>query len=259
MATLDSLLRVYAIPTGRRLVALRAMKHAAVRRHHTGLVDHVNAALAHNEKTRALELSWQGQRSAPPVNNGEAVRVDQRLDKKLSGLHALLEGISSGELEGQPVEAARDVKKVLFPAGLAAVTNATQEDEATAVRAALSQLKSPAFADRVKALNIGPTLDALEADAGRLLELLSAAPPPVGVTYAQVLTSQARGVALLHEAVARVLGLHPSDSAADTEARAELLEGVLRQGEEFAAVFRRRRGASDVNPDTGEPVQDVVG
>ncbi|MBI5496125.1 MAG: hypothetical protein HY904_13965 [Deltaproteobacteria bacterium] len=259
MATLGSLLNVYALPTGRRIVALRAVREIAAAMGLTVLVSFLDAAIAHDEQTRTVELDWIRQKRQPTANPGEAVVVDTELDRVLGGIHAMLTGVVEGALPGQPVEEARTLLTVLFPAGLAGLTQGTHVDEATAVQAVMRDVRKPEHATRIQALRLGASLDRVDQLATRMTGILSAAAKSPTLQYSTVTDSQQKGLSHLRETVARVLGLHPSDSQADTQARARLLEGVLRQGEAFAEAFKRRRGGVDVNPDTGEPTEDVVG
>ncbi|MBI5493828.1 MAG: hypothetical protein HY904_02310 [Deltaproteobacteria bacterium] len=259
MATLESLLNVYSLPTGRRIVALRAVREVAAALGLTVLVSFLDTAIAHDEQTRAVELDWVRQKRQPAANPGEAVVVDTELDRVLGGIHAVLTGVVEGALPGQPVEEARTLLTLLFPAGLAGLTQGTHVDEATAVQAVLREVSKPEHATRIQALRLGPSLDRVEQLATRMTGILSAAAKSPTLQYSSVIDSQQKGLSNLRETVARVIALHVSESQPDTQARARLLEGVLRQGEAFAEAYKRRRGGMDVNPVTGEPAEDVVG
>lgn len=72
------------------------------------------------------------------------------------------------------------------------------------------------------------------------------------VSLCAVKTARATGQSLLLQAVAMILGLHPSDGAEDLAARAQLLGPILKQNEAIRDYLRARKAVQDVNPETGE-------
>lgn len=259
MATLDSLLNVYALPTGRRLVALKSVRDAAQSCGNTALVGWVDDALKHDAQTRGVELDWLRQKQTPAAKPSDAVQVDQELDRTLAGVHGVLSGVVNGALPGQPVEDAAVLLPLLFPAGLGALTQGSHVDQCTAVEAVMREVRKPEHAARITALRLGPALDRVDALTKKLSDILSAAAKAPGVAHSSVVAAQQKGLSNLRVTVAKVIGMHPLDTPEDTLARATLLEGVTRQGAAFAEAFKRRRGGTDVNPETGEPADEVAG
>jgi hypothetical protein len=74
------------------------------------------------------------------------------------------------------------------------------------------------------------------------------------ISFGEVKDARTQGQQLLLQAVAMILGLFPSESAADQAGRAKLLGPILRQNEAIRVYLRSRRNVEDVDPDTGLPV-----
>lgn len=251
-ATLSALLRFYVFSTGRRLFALTEVQKLALDSGHAALGTHCAAAIAHDRDTLQKEALWSNDKSASQYAP-EAKQIDIVMDVALGALRDSLEADGRDAAPGDVLgEAATKLLYVLFPQGLAAVTNAPFVDQLAEVQRIIACLQSAECASVVSDLGLGRRL-------ARLVELekryaLAIAQTTKTISFAEVKDARTKGQQLMLQAVAMILGLYPSESDTDTAARAKLLGPVLRQNELIRAYMRSRRTVDDVDPDTGTVV-----
>lgn len=255
MANLQDYIRVYQLPTGRRMFAQRGVADLAKKAGNRELEAHARAAVKHDEGTRRLELEWTAERRSPKTD-GEAVRLDNELDRTLGSLHSYLTALAGSPVQGMGSVEARRVLVETFPDGATTYTVLAFEEQASAVDVLLEKLKGP-LAGAVDAVRAGPMVEALAKLNADFHAVLSREPKQA-MGYDIVRTSRERGQAMLFETVARVLGTFPSASEAHMKARAELLEPVRLQNEDVRVARQRRREAPDVDPASGEVVATFV-
>jgi hypothetical protein len=218
------------------------------------LLPHLENAIAHDRKTRTLEIEWE-QAKTQKVGQ-KAVLIELELDRAVGGLYDVLHVFAAGPPAAPFTKPARALRDALFPNGTAPFTQAAFEQEASAVGELLRRLDGEQAA-ALTTLGLVPYRDQLRAlHADFEAALLEA--KPKGVTFDTVRAENARGQQLLLETVARVLGAYPSDSAADVQARAALLAPIAEQNEDVRGQRQRRRTASDLDPETGKPVPEVA-
>src|SRR5690606_31102882 len=76
------------------------------------------------------------------------------------------------------------------------------------------------------------------------------------ISYDEIRQAQAEGQELMLRVVAKVLGDHGGTGDEETAFRQELLAPVLTQNRRMAERYSNRRGATDVDPETGQEVVD---
>lgn len=255
MSDLQDYIRLYQLPTGRRIFAQRQVAELAKRGGHKDLENHARAAVEHDEKTRRLEMDWAAQRGAQK-SDGEAVRLDNEIDRTLGSLHSFLSALAVSPVDGVGREEAQKVLADAFPRGATTYTVLAFEEQASAVDVLVEKLRG-ALKDAATSLRLTPFVESLKKRNGELKAVLSKEKKP-GLSFDEVRAAEERGQALLLETVARVLGMVPSSSEADVRARGELLGPIWRQNEDVRLSRRRRREAPDVDPATGEVVATEV-
>ncbi|UQA58324.1 hypothetical protein [Polyangium aurulentum] len=247
---LASLLNFYAFSTGRRLLAMQQVQKAALTAGFNALVDHCSVAIAHDRATRDLEARWSGQKGAPQFSP-EAKQIDILVD---AALGALRDGIDAQARASAPDDAlgaiAVNLAQELFPKGVGAITTLPYVEELGELDRILRRLQDQASAPIVKDLG----LTRLVARLVSLEQQYRAAIEGTGdkIAFGSVKDARAKGQRLLLQAVAMILGKHPSDEAADQAARATLLGPILKQNEAIREYLRTRRAVEDIDPDTGE-------
>lgn len=133
---------------------------------------------------------------------------------------------------------------------MAEITTLPFVDEVEQVTRVVGTVKSAAWSQKVEALGLGRhvvRLTALEQKYRAALDTQG-----TKISFGEVKSARAKGQSLLLQAVAMILGLHPSDSAGDVAARGQLLGPILQQNEAIRSYLRSRKAVQDVNPETGE-------
>jgi hypothetical protein len=229
---------------------VQKLAHAAG---HTTLAAHAGHAITHEESVAGLQLEWARVRDAPSEPSTLPL-LDQEVDRCLGNLFNVATAMAGVTAPNMPTAAAKAILAKVFPGGLRALTQRTFEEECKAVAVIVKELNG-ALAAHVTALGVGPVVAELAAANARYEAALGVVAAPV-LTFDKVRAAQVKGQDLLLETVARILGLHPSASEADTNARAALLAPILAQEADLKAARARRRSPGDVNPTTGEPVAE---
>ena len=247
--TLASILSFYAFSTGRRMFALQEVGKEATAAGHAALAAHCDAALEHDRGTRELEARWSGQtseaRHAP-----DARQIDILVDAALVTLRDGIDSAARASEPGDPLgEAAVKLEKLLFPTSVADIITLPYVEELAQVARIIATLHSPAWASKVQELGLARQAAYL---TGLEKKYRAAVQAPGKVPFAEVRAARLRGQSLMLQAVAMILGLYPSDSAADQAARATLLGPVFVQNAAVREYLRTRRAVVDVHPETGE-------
>lgn len=249
MYNLGSWINVYRLPSGRRIYAHRAVLKVASERGLTGLVGHLDSAVAHDLKTRELEHEWAKAKNR--TLGPKAFQLDVDLDRALASLFSILDAFAGSPVGVAFKQPGQKLRDELFPGGVAAVTQLAFEQELTAVEQLLAKMNGP-LAGLITELALAGHRDTIQALHNELAKEVLAE-KPAAVTFDQVRAADERGQELLLETIARVLGSYPSSSADDTATRAALLAPISDQSADVRRSRQRRRQPSDVNPDTGAP------
>lgn len=249
-ATLASLLSFYLFSTGRRLFAMQEVSALATAQSLGPLGVHCDLVIAHDTGTRALEATWSSDKDAAQYAP-EAKQADILVDVALSALRDAINVEARDSAPGDPLgDAAVKLEKEAFPQGVAHIIKMTFVDELAELQRIIALLQSAEWSSVVPKLGLDRRL-------ARLTELektyrTAIALSPKTVSFAQVKDARAKGQSLMLESVAMILGLYPSDGAADLAARGALLAPILRQNEAIREYLKTRRAIEDVDPSTGK-------
>jgi Family of unknown function (DUF6261) len=247
-----SLIDLHQFPTGRRLFALRRV-HERVRERDgdPGLLARIEAAIAQDERTRALEVAWRAQSDRTQHGVG-AQALDAELDRSLSALDQVLAAqLKAFGPEHERHQAAAALREAAFPNGLGAVTSLPYVLEAEEVRRILDELRRPAMVQAVDRLGLTPQVEGIAELNQRYGELLSV--NRVTVSFDQVAQARAEGQARLAWLVVYLVVAFDEDP----DARAAVLAPVFEQDEAIARSRKGRRPAADVDPQTGEETDEA--
>lgn len=250
-ATLSALLNFYIFTTGRRLFAMKQVREAADAAGLAELVAHCDAAIDHDGAARDLEARWVGQSldaQFPP----ETRQIDILVDTALGALRDGIDAAARTSAPGDPLGAAAvKLNELLFPKGsVASITTLPMVEELGQVQRILKAVSSPEWSAVVQDLGLSRHVARLASLEPQYRAALEAAPGKVA--FAEVKDARARGQALMLQAVAMILGRHPSDTPADLAGRTALLGPILKQNDAIRLYLRARRSVEDVNPTTGE-------
>lgn len=245
--TLEQLIKLVNFTSGRRIFALRKVRDAASAQGDTELVERIDAALADDRETRALDNRWVGSKGKPSYGP-EVPEIDNWVDQLLTSIRDAAASFTKGAFAGtqRRVQAER-VLGAVFPAGVQAITSLPYVDQVAAVEVMLDQLRGPQAAD-VAALGLTALVD-------RLAELTEQYRTAVDrgrqrLEFATVQAARKRGQRNLLEVVAMILGRYYSHTDSDhVHQRAQLLAPVLEQDRAIRAIVSARRSVPDIDPD----------
>jgi hypothetical protein len=245
---LSALLTLYAYSTGRRLFALQQVKKEATLAGHVALAAHCDVAIDHDKSTRSLEARWLAQNPDAQFSP-EAKQLDIVVDVALGALRDAVDAAARASAQGDPLgEAAVKLGDELFPGTVADITTLPFVEELGQVARILDTLKSQAWSQKVQELGLSRHVVYL---TGLEQKYRAAIEKDTKISFNDVKAARAKGQSLMLQAMAMILGLHPSDSAADQAGRAKLMGPILTQNEAIPAYLRARRAVSDVDPETG--------
>lgn len=249
-AYLSDLLQLYAFSTGRRLFAQRKTKELAAAAGLSALESHCSTALAHDQNTLDMEAKWAGHKPSR-IHGPGAKKVDVLIDISLSALDSALEAETRDTGDGDPLsQSAVELRHLLFPMGLAAVTRAVYVEELAEAERILGVLTSPKWSQTVSDLGLNRRVSKLSALSDQYRAAVGGKDDKL--MFEELKTARAQGQALLLQTMAMILGLHPSDSEMDVAGRKKLMGPILAQQEAIRIYLKTRRSVPDVNPATGE-------
>lgn len=211
-----------------------------------GLKLRVEEAIAVNTESRALSFDWRNQRRVAPLRREGIAQVDARADRALSQLSEAIANWAQLELDHPNKQVAQRLQGGLFPEGVGVTTSLRYEDQNAAIDELLERLAS-VYSQDIATLGLQLYVTQLEAINAEYTDKLSGLKVD-SVTYDQVQEAHRAG---LEAYFAVILGAW-NDYLADSATRARLLAPVEEQDQRVSAYFKRRRVAPQVDPETGE-------
>jgi hypothetical protein len=240
------------LSTGRRLFAVKAVRAPAEGYGDAFIVKKCDASLAFDEETLRLEMAYRTGRSLDSTARGRAAEVDAEIDELLGGIYSIAEGQAVGE--DATAKKAASFLPAVFPEGLGALTGTTFEEQLAQIEALLKRFDGD-LAATVDALGMRRHADGLAVLAPQFrVELEKEV--DADVSYADVKKARIEGLNKFAAVVFAVLATYDGDSAEHRARRDELLSEYHRQNALITEAYRRNRRLGDVDPDTGEPIED---
>lgn len=250
--SLDTIIHLAQFTSGRRIHALLEVRAVAVALGDTALVQRIDAALADDRRTRALDNRWSGRRSKPD-HSDEAKEIDRAVDQLLTSIRDAAEMYTKSAFAGTTMEShAVRFLGVAFPNGVQPITSLPFVDQVAAVEVLLEAFGGE-LAAQVAALHLDPLVL-------RLKEITVEYRAAVynsrdDLDFATVQAARARGQRNLLEIVAMIAGAYYSHTQADhVERRARLLQPILEQDRLIRSYLAARRSVPDLDSDVPEDV-----
>lgn len=248
----SSLIDIYQFPTGHRLFALAKLREVIAGEAEASLLARVDAAIAFDQETHALELRYHGQESAAE-HAPEAPGVDQQIDRVLT---ALYDGLAHNERAfpaDEPIHTASVlVRKALLPRGPGAISQLTYLEETEAVATLVRTAVKAAIAPQIDIANARPHITRLATLNAQFKDLVGVGQAGA-VGFDKVRAARAIGQRNLAKIVAWILGHYLDDDAPQLAARERLLGPILKQNASIGAEHARTGVVTDVDPVTGDP------
>lgn len=248
---------LYQFPTGRRLFALRQVKERAEQMSLATIAELADEAVQHDEQTMHMEAAWRRARSINEGKREAANVIDVALDRAVGGLHTHLQSLRHAFGDAHPRgKRAAQVLDTLFPEGAGAITTMTYENELAAVEVLLHQLNDD-FAAEKQDLNLAPYMELITELKDRFALALKDEQTR-DVTYSEIRHARMLGQEGLLRVVAKVLGEYCGPSEEHVTMRHTLLAPVMSQNRRLEERYASRRGSGDVDPQTGNELDDEV-
>ena len=245
---ISAFLKLYIFTPGRRVYALRRLREVAIERGVHDLVPAIDEALAHEERTAALESAWGITQAEIETRPRE---IDPQIDRTLLLIDQILR--HHADRNSEAGRRAGELVAALFPQGVSHHIRLPYIDQLTANERVLAILESSerqAWVERLGLSMLAASLRERNLAFGQALRLREQG---ASVTFADVRAARDRGQEMLLEIVARILGRYATP--ADAELRTALLQPIADQNESIRLYRRRRRRVVDVDPTTGEPAE----
>ena len=257
-----SMIPIYLFPTSHRLFALGLVAEVIARTGEEGeaeapLLARVEAAIAADEETHALEARYAGQTSEAQ-HAPEARSIDQQIDRTLTAMdRALLDNVRSFPATAPIHVASRAVRQALLPRGAAVITQLTFIAELGAVGTILRGASAPALVAQVDTAQVRPHIDQL-TDLHTQFRQLVGKGQAGAIGYDTVRSARATGQRNLKKIIVWVLGKYLDDSDAELAARARLLGPILEQNERIRHEHTTTGVVTEIDPVTGDPTGPTV-
>lgn len=243
------------LPTGRRTFVLQRMLAAAEELGADEIADACEEAIDGARETMQLELGYDRAKSKKSTARGNAKQLDEQADAQLGAMYKIADGHTVGPDDDDIVEMAGEFLEEVFPLGVGAVIHQEYEQQLATMEALLGRFSGD-LGTHVDELN-------LTRQVQRVAEIVPAYRAELEqeedeeVTYAQVKAARMRGLDEMAALVFLVLARYPGIADVDErQQREKLLAEFHRQNEFVARAYRRNRRPEDIDPDTGEPLDD---
>lgn len=244
------LVSIARLTSGRRILALRLMRQAAVDLDNQPLIGRIDECVAHDRYTRRVDSDWTGF-TALSSYSPRLTAIDNLADPTVTSTRdmALLQARGRPPTHPRAILANRFVQEA-FPNGVAAITSLPYPDQAAAMEDLMERLRGP-LAPMVTELGLSDQV----AYLGEItVEYRAAVEEGNGaLTFDYVRATRDRGQDLFTGVVALVIATYYDlDNPAHVEARKRLLAPVMAQDTAIRAYLSRRTSVRDVDPETGE-------
>ncbi|MCB9524600.1 MAG: hypothetical protein H6702_14665 [Myxococcales bacterium] len=247
MARLEDFVSLIQFTPGRAQYALtQAMTHIAAQGD-TALARAVGAAQGAAGRLAELEARW-ATRKAQSTARGNAVAIDNQLDRAVTALHQHLTARLTllGPEHPQGAKAAELMLRWL-PEGPGAVTSLAFEDELVRVDQIIAAVQGPDAAAAAE-LELGFFVGEL-ARLSPLLRAELAKTAPEAITFDQVRQGRAALQRALTVVVVQAMAQWSASAQAPEFAR--FMAPLVQQMDRLRALRRRRQPVPDVDPSTG--------
>ncbi len=251
------------MPVGRYIYALEDMSEIAKERALAGVKEAVDNALVTGRKAKRVQFSYEQTRDQTSKARGRSVELDQQIDAIIVAIRNVVRDRIIG-IDGDPIEeAAQLILKTVYPRGARAITHLSFEAQLATMTVMIEHFRND-LAEAVTLTGVDREVSLMEELVEEFRTELRVSEKP-GVTYDEL----KEAISELHEHTALVravcVAAYPSLDQAATEARESLLAPLVDQENRVAEAQRRQRRVLDVDPSTGEeidddhePVSDVV-
>lgn len=236
------------LPVGRRILTLESILAIARRMGDDALVMRCDTALDANRQARRMEMRYQSNKTKHSRARGESVELDAKVGEVLSGMCTVAQGQAVGDDE--VARAAAEFILEVAPDGIAPLTRQSFEAQLTDARVLLDRFDDD-LARHIELLGLTRHREHLRGLVPRFArELLAERAQPCTFSDVKAIDTAARDV--FAATIFHVLAVY-ADSPVS---RATLLTEYHRQSDLLSKYYRRNRKHVDVDPGTGEIIDE---
>ena len=243
---LTSLFALYTLTPGRRIYSLNGVRKLVVPLNLVQLTKVIDAAITHDRQVLDMDAQWRARKAA----KSSPVRAkDNAVDRVLTMIDRLLSHYAQDE--DNPGTAAA-LLATLFPVGVTHHTRLTFVEQAAANERVLAILEADTHAKWLNTHGLHALIEELRAAHDVFAATLRGRNATNGPSWDDVKAGRENGQEMYLQVVANII-VH---FAGDLTTRSALLEPIWDQNEEIKAYRRQRRALVDVDPDSGEPLEE---
>jgi len=256
---LTDFITMYALPCGRAVFAARQVLEVALALGVLIIAKRTEDFLQAADTAHDLELRYRTAK-AQPQYGPQAMVLDGQVDGGLGtldrALHVYDNLADNPAMDPELPKAANLLSTQLFPRGVSHITHMSYPEEHEAVGKLLVRLQGDLSA-AVARLSLQPFVAILAASHKAFGAELQKRPKVEGPTWDQLRAARATLQTRATQLIATVLGTFADEDDESVAKRDTLLEPIMVQQRAMAALYKARRVAIDVNPETGELEAEV--
>lgn len=254
MESLGNLFRLYVFTPGRIIFAANQTKKAAEALGNQAVASACAPAIAAARAALSARDAWSRTKTEPTARGGGmALVLDRNVDRTVSGIQrCAVNYIESFDPSHEAAVTAKEFIRKAFPEGAEAVTKLVHEEELAQVKKLRTRFDDPKDLEPyIESLKLELHIETLDKLIPEFENALSDQKKGE-ITYDKVEAAGADAQEKLCQLVAKIVGEYNLSSPEHVRARTALLEPIMDQNTRIGRSRRRRRSATDVDPNTGE-------
>ncbi len=246
---LDELIDDYQLSPGSMNYSLDEMHGIVERMGLSKLAELIAWAKEKQQRSLLFNSRWKQQQKEDPLKRPGTKKLDNRIDRLLSKLVQGAEVFADLEIDTDEARLAEEFLDDLFSEGVYPITSQPFEDQHAEVNLYLERLDGE-YAEHVEALNLGPVVDRLAELNAELGDKLN--PDAERLEYSEVEAAYTEARDAFHRVIVNVMAEFDDDMETFNEVYAPIHE----QHERARRHLERRGSVPEVDPETGEPVDE---
>ena len=242
----------YQFDVSRRILIIRAILRYAEEQGHSQVEELARWALDEDTQVHQLHRQWRRNRNVNEGVRTEALELDRRADRALSGIANAALNFQRNAPPDHPLhKLATAFLKEFFPDGVGAITNQPYERQLADMREYVELWKSPDWSDAIAQFNAQLFVETTESLLPSYEEAL-VSPKRREITHDQLVAADASGRDRLASVIGLILGLFGQDDPTNNIIRQEYLATYDDQTARLSQYHSRRSPIPPVDIDTGE-------
>ena len=253
----NTLIAIPCLTTGRRLYALKKCLEVASALDDETLQSLIVEAIAHDSETISMERSWTRSRNLSTAR-GKSFEIDHQIGGLMGTFHSALSGhLFAFQPEDPICIASKRIIDQIFPEGVRPVVTLPFEEQLAVNDDIIFQLRED-LAEMVADAGVASYVERLvplnEAFRSELDNSKSKE-----IDFNRLDVAKTKGIFFVRRIAAIILGTYWEETPEAVEAQRALLAPILEQCERVRQARKGRRAPRDIDPQTGEEIDDATG